>query len=151
LEAHPVRFVFAAILLVGATVAIHAAGTFLLLRFLLTRRMIKEFKYLRSTLAMAFIVIALLIIHLAEVFVWAIYYEAKGCVPDFATGVYFSMTTYSTLGYGDVVLQNSWRILAGVESLVGLLMIGWSTALLIRAVGWVNTRLLNHWGLKVPD
>lgn len=151
MEQHPVRYLFAAILLVAVTVAIHAAGTLLLIRFLLKRQLTKEFRYIRSTLAMAFIVVALLIIHLAEVFVWAIYYENKGCVSDLMTGLYFSLTTYSTLGYGDVVLRSSWRILAGIESLVGLLMIGWSTALLIRAVAWMNARLLHHWGLKLPE
>jgi hypothetical protein len=150
MEEHPVRLVFAAILLVAVTVAIHATGMLVLLRLLVKRRATGEFHYFRGILAMAFIVIALLSIHVTELLVWAIYYNAKGYLPDFVTSVYFSMTTYSTLGYGDIVLKGSARLLSGVESLAGLLMIGWSTALLLRAVGWVNARLMNHWGLK-PD
>jgi hypothetical protein len=151
LEQHPVRYVVGAILLIATTVAIHGAGTLLLVRLLLKRQVSAKFGYVRSTLATCLIVVALLVIHLAEVFIWAVYYESKGCVPDLMTGIYFSLTTYSTLGYGDVVLRSSWRILAGIESLVGLLMIGWSTALLIRAVGWINARLLQQWGVKLPE
>jgi voltage-gated potassium channel len=123
----------------------------MLLRFLLQRGQGKEFRYLRIVFLMAFIVVWLLTIHLAEIFLWAGYYDTTGYLPDFVTSLYFSMTTYSTLGYGDVVLKGSARLSSGIESLVGLLMIGWSTALLIRVVEWVNRHLFDRWGFRIPD
>ena len=44
------------------------------------------------------------------------------------------MTTYTTVGYGDVVLPTQWHLLAGLEGLTGILMAGWSTAFLIAVV-----------------
>ena len=153
MEQHVIRNLFAILLLVAATVAIHGGGTLIMLRIMAERRLTfeKHFGYVRSTLVLAFTVIALLLLHLAEVFVWAAYFVAKGCLPDLMTSIYFSLVTYSTVGYGDVVLHSEWRLLAGVEALTGVLMISWSTALLLGVVGWVNTRMLNRWGLKISD
>ena len=54
-------------------------------------------------------------------FLWA------GCLPDAESAFYFSGVTYATVGYGDVVLQKPWRMLAPVEGLTGILMCGLST------------------------
>ena len=43
--------------------------------------------------------------------------------------VYFSLVTFTTLGYGDITLDAPWRILTGIEALNGVLLLGWSTAL----------------------
>jgi len=152
LEGHIGRYVIAVILLVGATVAIHAAGSFGLLRLMAARRpRTTKFTYHRGIFALAFIVVLLLLVHLAETVVWALYYAAKGCFPDIVTSIVFSMETYSTVGYGDILLRGNWRLLSGVEALTGVLMISWSTALLLRVVTWVNARMLDRWGLTIPD
>jgi hypothetical protein len=67
-------------------------------------------------------------IHWIEIAVWACFYSWQQCLPDFESSLYFSLTTYTTVGYGDIVLRDGWRILAGVEALTGILMCGWSTA-----------------------
>ena len=48
-------------------------------------------------------------------------------MPDLPTGLYFSAVTYTTTGYGDLVLPREWRLVGGVEALTGILMCGWST------------------------
>jgi hypothetical protein len=53
--------------------------------------------------------------------------------PDFATSLYFSTVTFSTLGFGDVVPTERWRLFAAPETVNGFLMIGWSTAYLVAA------------------
>jgi len=53
---------------------------------------------------------------------------------------YFSLTTYATLGYGDVLLDREWRLTGGVEAITGMLMMGWSIAIMIRLVSWVYPR-----------
>jgi len=51
----------------------------------------------------------------------------KKCLPDFESSLYFAVVTYTTVGYGDLVLAKGWRLVAGVEALTGILMCGWST------------------------
>jgi len=64
--------------------------------------------------------------HLLEITVWGLYYYWRDILPDLETSVYFSAVTYATIGYGDVVPPPDWRLLAGMEGLVGILMCGWS-------------------------
>jgi hypothetical protein len=65
--------------------------------------------------------------HLLEIGVWAAFYWWVGALPDLPSSMYFSAVTYTTTGYGDVVLTVDWRILGGVEALTGIVMCGWST------------------------
>jgi len=65
--------------------------------------------------------------HLAEICVWAAFYTWQDVFPAFGTAFYFSLVTYTTVGYGDVVAPENWRQFAAVEGLVGILMCGWST------------------------
>jgi voltage-gated potassium channel len=81
---------------------------------------------------------ALLLLHLTQVGLWALlYWWQIGW--DLNTAVYFSTTTYATIGYGDVVPPPEWRLVAVMEGLTGVLMLGWSSALVFAVV----TRLLN--------
>lgn len=62
------------------------------------------------------------------------FFSYKGCFADFNTSLYFSMITYTTVGYGDVVLRDKERrLLSGVEALTGSLMLCWSTVILSRS------------------
>lgn len=67
------------------------------------------------------------LVHLVEITVWAVYYTVRGAMPDMETALYFSAVTYTTTGYGDLVLPEGWRLAGGIEALTGILMCGWST------------------------
>ncbi len=69
----------------------------------------------------------MILLHLSEITVWALFYLAKGVIPDLQSSLYFSAVTYTTTGYGDIVLPEAWRLVGGVEALTGILMCGWST------------------------
>jgi len=69
----------------------------------------------------------MIVLHLMEVAVWALFYVWQGAMPDLQSSFYFSLTTYTTTGYGDVVLPRAWWLEGGVEALTGILMCGWST------------------------
>ena len=69
----------------------------------------------------------IILLHLVEICVWGFFYLWRGAMPDLATGLYFSAVTYTTTGYGDLVLPSEWRLVGGVEALTGILMCGWST------------------------
>ena len=86
----------------------------------------------------------LLVLHLLEMAVWAAAYAAGGVLPDFETALYFSMTSYTTVGFGDVLPPVSWRLLGPSEAVVGVLMLGWSTSIIVAAVQRMyNARLSN--------
>ena len=55
-------------------------------------------------------------------------------MPDFEAAIYFSFVTFTTLGYGDLTLSDGWRLLSGIEALNGILLDGWSTAVLFAVV-----------------
>jgi hypothetical protein len=90
--------------------------------------------------------VCLILIHLAEIAVWGLFYFWQGCLPDAETAFYFSGVTYTTVGYGDLVLPKPWRILAPVEAVTGILMCGLSTGLFFAVVSrqvsnWLKTRI----------
>ncbi len=82
-----------------------------------------------------------LLLHLAEAVVWAVFYVLVGALPDLETAAYFSLTSYTTVGYGDVVLPGPWRLLGPLEAAVGVLMLGWSTGILVAVIGMIYRRL----------
>ena len=69
------------------------------------------------------------LLHLLQILSWAIAYRAGNAMPDFTTAAYFSAVTYTTTGYGDLVLPKDWRLVGGVEALTGILMCGLSTGM----------------------
>ncbi len=96
--------------------------------------------WLGAELLMAQLVGALLLLHLAEAVVWALFYVLIGALPDLETAAYFSLTSYTTVGYGDVVLPAAWRLLGPIEAAVGVLMLGWSTGILVVVIGVIYRR-----------
>jgi len=69
----------------------------------------------------------LVLMHLLEISLWALLYAWGNAIPDVRAAFYFSSVTYTTVGYGDLVLPEMWRLVGGVEALTGILMCGWST------------------------
>jgi Ion channel len=69
----------------------------------------------------------IIVFHLLEIAAWAGFYLWQGAIADWQSAFYFSAVTYTTTGYGDVVLPTEWRLEGGVEALTGILMCGWST------------------------
>lgn len=84
-------------------------------------------------LAMNSVVIGIFAVLTVEVWLWAFAYYLLNVFGDFETALYFSTSTFSTVGYGDLVTSEQWRLLAGLESVNGFLLIGWSTAYLVAA------------------
>ena len=115
-----------ALSLMALCVAIHAAGVSWALQRL--RRHPRE--ALRFwTITRLFVVVSvwIVLLHLAEISVWAVFYLWRNAMPDLPSALYFSAVTYTTTGYGDLVLAEGWRLLGAVEALTGILMCGWST------------------------
>ena len=80
-------------------------------------------------------VLALFALHGVEIWLYAFFYSIMDVMPDLYDALYFSTMTYSTLGFDDSGLDYQWRLVAAIESINGLLLVGWSTAYFIGAVG----------------
>ena len=75
--------------------------------------------------------------HYIDIILWAVAYWIFAGAEHFANfedAVYFSSVTYTTLGYGDVTLSDNWRLLCGIQAMNGVLLFGWSTAILFYLV-----------------
>jgi hypothetical protein len=113
-------------ILMSMCVAIHAAGVSAALRWMPRAAARSQGLWSWNWL---FIRLAgwMVLLHLIEISVWALSYVWRGALPDLATSLYFSGVTYTTTGYGDLVLPENWRLVGAVEALTGILMCGWST------------------------
>ena len=69
--------------------------------------------------------------HIMEVAVWAVLFMLCGEFPDFETAFYHSAVNYSSLGYGDLIMTPSWRLLGPIETANGMLLFGVTTAMVI--------------------
>lgn len=118
-----------ALLLSTLTVLIHSSGSYAVF-FWVTSYMSR---HPQPSLAQGWwllvrFVVGLLLLHAVEVALWAQFYVFMHCFSDASTAYYYSLSSYTTVGYGDVVLTRPWRFIGAWEAMLGVLMFGWSTA-----------------------
>jgi hypothetical protein len=119
--------------LMALCVAIHAGAVTSALRWQ-GRHLRPAQRFWPWTLRLIGVAAWIVLMHLVEITVWAFFYYWKGAIADLQDALYFSTVTYTTTGYGDVVLPEEWRLVGGVEALTGILMCGWSTGLFFAVV-----------------
>ena len=88
----------------------------------------------RLITVMSATVSVLMVAHASEVFVWALAYGIVDAAPADADLVYFAFVNYTTLGYGDVIPVENWRLLGPVTAMNGVLLFGWSTAVIFEVL-----------------
>ena len=127
-------------LMVCICVTIHFFGLTLLMRAL--RRRARILKPAHSLVGRGLIVLSvvlgLVLIHTTEIWAYAAAYRAIGAIHDIETAIYFSTSTFTTIGYGDVVLDGDWRLFGAIEAAAGLILFGWSTAFLISVTAYLR-------------
>jgi len=72
-----------------------------------------------------------------QALIWALLYLSHPAIttlPDLETALYFSMVTFTSVGYGDVVLTGNWRMLASLQGANGVILFGWTTALIFYVI-----------------
>ena len=119
--------------LMALCVVIHAGGLTLAIRTL-RRRPVSPLRFWPGTRLFVVVAVWIVLLHLTEIAVWACAYAWTAAMPDLQSAAYFSMVTYTTTGYGDLVLPEAWRFHGGVEALTGILMCGWSTGFFVAFV-----------------
>jgi hypothetical protein len=124
-------------LLLALTVAFHALVLGALLRAVDRRRDTMPRTFVAYAWLLARVAVVTVLAHLLEIFGWAAFYVWKQAMPTLEVALYFSAVTYATIGYGDVVPHEAWRLTAAVEGLTGILMCGWSAALFFAIVSHI--------------
>ena len=76
----------------------------------------------------------IMFLHITETCIWATFYYMQELFKDFETSVYFSLTSYTTIGYGDVLLPERWRLVGAIEGVSGVLLCGVSTAFIFAVI-----------------
>lgn len=137
--------------MVALTVGIHFFGLVVLLRMLRQRG--DRFRAHESVLGQGalvlFVVFGIFAVHTLEIWAYATFYYAVGALSDFEQALYFSTVSFSSLGYGDILLSRQWRLVAAIEGMNGLVLVGWSTAFLLSLMA--RLRALEHDWLEKQD
>ena len=131
------NILIAAIIII-ATVVIHAQAMMLAVRLIRKEEGgLREKLRQRHLCRVSGIVLLMFLASLIEVLVWAVVYLWLNAIEGVEQVFYFSMVTFTTLGYGDVVLQERWRLLASFQAANGIILFGWTTAIVMAVVHWV--------------
>src|SRR5215470_17548746 len=136
------RLTLLAIALPAKCVLIQSGGMLVLIHWLARLRRVLESPSAPRRIGLLLRVFMwVVMLHLIQVGLWAIVFWRVHELPDLETALYFSLVTYTTIGFGDVVVGPGWRVLAGIEGLTGMLLVGWSTAFVFAVVN----RMYEHW------
>lgn len=135
MEEFMLRELLIAFLIVAICVVIHAGGIAVFAQFLSSKFPPESLVTLNRQVIVLILVFTMVItLHLIETGIWAMFYFWNEHFEDFETALYFSLGTYSTIGYGDVVLPQRWRLLGGIEGISGVLLCGLSGAFIFAVV-----------------
>ncbi len=102
-----------------------------------------ERSYFQEIKCLGALVTTLFLGHLFQIAVWATLFRVFGQFGDFGSAYYHSTVNYTTLGYGDLVMEHPWRLAGALEASVGVMMFGVSTATLFAVMSRI---LRSHYG-----
>lgn len=130
--------------MIAATVIVHALALDIIFKNIQwierpARRLSKPFW---KAIVSVMVVVSLFAVHVLLIWSWAGLYLLRDCAPltNIAEAVYFATVTYTTLGYGDITLDPSCRMLSGVEAANGLILFGWTTAFIFEVISTLYRR-----------
>jgi hypothetical protein len=123
-------------MMLGITAVFHAMALDYIIR-----KAGKVEKHLRrwpfwKPLAASGVILSVFLSHVVQIWMWVALYLQCGCSPlnGLADALYFATVTYTTLGYGDITLDPSCRMLSGIEAANGFIMFGWTTAFIFEVI-----------------
>jgi len=131
-----IREVLVASVIVMLCLLIHVTVLLTMAELLIVRRNYFEQTKakIRYSVVLIFLFTTILLLHVLESSIWAGFYYLRGLFSDFETSLYFSLTSYVTIGYGDVLLPHHWRLLGVIEGMTGVLLCGISTAFMFAVI-----------------
>ena len=138
-----IQHILIGVLLLFLTTLVHSGFTIFVISIL--RGLHAGHRAMRSqwsrALLVAGMVLMMVMASLIEVVLYAAAYLRLGAIEGVERAVYFSMVTFTTLGYGEIVLGEDWRMLASFEAANGIILFGWTTALIFAFIQYmIETR-----------
>ncbi len=118
--------------LVVVTVLVHGVSLDIIVRAL--RAIGMETLNRWRLLSLSLFVLAVFSAHVIEIWIWAVFYFFIEEISTFKTALYFSTSSFTTVGYGDLTLSEEWRLLGSLESANGMILFGWSTAFIFTVI-----------------
>lgn len=128
------QIILVGIVVVICNVIVQALSTIYFLRIFIPqyKHWRKKSDLLSSFAMLIFLMMFFTLLHGGQCTLWAAVYYLNPHITslsNFSESIYFSLITFTTIGYGDVVINSEWRILAGIEAINGIMLVGWSTAM----------------------
>jgi len=116
--------------LVSITVVIHAIALDWLMNFMSRARNAVRLNFGKFWKApmLVMAVLGVFVAHIVQIWIWALFYFSIHALPNFEDCLYFSTSTFTTVGFGDVVLSEKWRLVSSFQAANGFILFGWSTA-----------------------
>ena len=128
--------------LIVVTVIVHAFSLSRLINLLanLGSTLHARFRHYWHSVLLAMTVLGIFFAHILEIWIWALVYLLINEVPTLESALYMSTVTFTTLGFGDIIFSEQWRLLSSVEGANGMLLFGWSTAFIFEVMRriWPN-------------
>ena len=118
-----------------ANIAVHAVAMIVVIR--VARSVAAKwlsFPTLRLATVMVGTVAVLMAAHMTEIVIWSMAYAFVDVAPEGADQLYFAFVNFTTLGYGDVLPVPDWRLLGPMTAMDGVLLFGWSTAVIFEVL-----------------
>jgi hypothetical protein len=136
------QFVVASAMLMGC-VLFHGIGLASLGKAMRSEASLERLRHIeplspRGALFTLMIVLAIIVLHGLEIWAFAMLYLAVDAVHPLEEALYFSTISYSTVGYNDTHIAQDWRLLSAFESILGMILLGWSTAFFFRMLGRID-------------
>jgi voltage-gated potassium channel Kch len=118
------------------TVVIHIAGIIGLIAYLKARglQIVGPRRYVGMMRVLVVTILGIFFAHTAEIWSWAVLYLWLGEFESLERALYFSTVTFTTLGYGDITLQEGWQLLSSLEAVNGVILFGVSTAFVFAVI-----------------
>jgi hypothetical protein len=132
--------------LIVITVLVHAVSLELIFKAFIAVRTDIEVRW--RAVVLALVILAVFVAHVIEIWIWAIFYYFKASIqiPTLEAALYFSASSFTTVGFGDLVLSENWRLLSSFEATNGMILFGWSTAFIFEVVRHTYSHLFRNTG-----
>ena len=139
---HMLFNVFIGAFIIGITIAIHGYGTKFWVNYLIKNYYDKPLVNFdkRTVKLLVFTALFLLLLNFIEAIIWGFTYYLLPNITEFESlekAIYFSLVTFTTLGYGEITISSANRILSGFEAMNGVLLLGWTTAMMFSVLQFV--------------
>ena len=135
--------------IIGITILIHGYGTFFWVKLLANKYKKKRnlLSNIKNVWLLIYTAIFLLALNFIEAIIWGIAYYILPGITEFESlekAIYFSLVTFTTLGYGEITISSANRILAGFEAMDGVLLLGWTTAIMFSVLQYTIKDMLKN-------